>query len=70
MWFSLASLVRQIFGEPETWAPVAPPDLAMARPPQLHPDGTCDCTGCNAVVPFAKMTIDERGYLCPGCARI
>lgn len=46
-----------------------PPDLDRTAPPELHADGTAACSGCDAIVPFASMSICEDGYFCPGCAR-
>ena len=48
---------------------VVPADLDATRAPELHGDGSATCTGCDAVVPFDSMSIDERGYFCAGCSR-
>jgi hypothetical protein len=46
-----------------------PPDLGLTAPPRQTADGLFECTGCDAVVAWAELTIDERGYFCAGCAR-
>lgn len=58
---------RRRYGDPPPLR--IPPDLDRTAPPELHADGTAACSGCNAVVPFASMSICEDGYFCPGCAR-
>lgn len=40
----------------------------LGAPPQRIGDDVA-CTACDAVVPFATMTVAEDGYFCPGCAR-
>lgn len=65
---SVVRLFAMILRDPEMPAPRVV-DLAGTAPPAVSADGEAPCSGCDAVVPFATMTIDERGYFCPGCAR-
>ena len=51
------------------WPVQIPPDLDRTAPPVLVGDGMAACSGCDAVVPFATMAINEDGYFCPGCSR-
>jgi len=46
-----------------------PPDLHETAPPRVAENGGVECSGCDAVVPFETMSINEHGYFCPGCAR-
>ncbi|HTJ46761.1 MAG TPA: hypothetical protein VL463_31860 [Kofleriaceae bacterium] len=63
--FALFTKPRRRRGEPP---PLIVPDLTDTRAPQQVAGGVA-CTGCDAVVPFESMSIDERGYFCAGCAR-
>jgi hypothetical protein len=49
--------------------PVVPPDLHETAPPRQTPEGLFECSGCDAVVAWEELTIDEAGYFCAGCAR-
>jgi hypothetical protein len=53
-----------------SWEPEEPPDLVLTAPPRQTHDGLFECSGCDAVVAWSDLAIDERGYLCPGCARV
>ncbi len=65
---AIVRLFKTMISEPEMPAP-REVDLSGTAPPAVTADGDAACSGCDAVVPFATMTIDERGYFCPGCAR-
>ena len=52
-----------------SWDPEEPPDLILTAPPRQTAEGLFECSGCDAVVAWAELTIAEAGYFCPGCAR-
>jgi hypothetical protein len=65
------ALARFLFQPPRRDQPrplVIPPDLDESSAPHLIGSDAA-CTGCDAVVPFASMTLSGDGYFCPGCAR-
>jgi hypothetical protein len=58
--------VRRRRGDPPPF--VVPPDLHLTAAPEVV-DGGVACCGCDAVVPFDSMSINEDGYFCRACAR-
>jgi hypothetical protein len=65
-----SSLLRSLFRRRETWTidELLPQvDLSGTAPLRPVGGGQVLCTGCDAAVPFASLSLSEHGSFCTGC---
>jgi hypothetical protein len=67
LWLAVKRLGRWIARRPSPPPPAASRDPGGA-PPRWVEGGGVICTSCRRAVPFASMSLDERGYFCARCA--
>src|SRR5688572_21643919 len=62
-------IARRAIGLPDrdTWDPVVPPDLHLAKLPPVAEDGTVECWACRKRVQFSDANIANQSYICSPC---